>query len=91
MNVKNPLRRGLFVQVDAREEVWISFKYENLSVFCFGYGRMSHNLKDCSEVLVDTKSLPEDDLLFSVAFKAENNLIEKVSQTLGTKLRRTKP
>lgn len=47
VDVCKPLRRGIFVSVDSREKVWVAFKYENLLVFCFGYGRMGHGVKDC--------------------------------------------
>lgn len=33
LNVKKPLWRGVFVQVDSNEEIWLPFKYENLPEF----------------------------------------------------------
>ncbi|MBA0693003.1 hypothetical protein Goari_010519, partial [Gossypium aridum] len=33
--------------VDSQEKVWVSFKYENLPIFCFGCGRLGHGVKEC--------------------------------------------
>lgn len=87
LNVQKPFKRGVFVQVDADEKLWLSFKYESLPVFYFGCGRMGHNLKDCTEVPIDMKNLPEDDLFVFVALKVENNLVGKVNLKLVLNLK----
>lgn len=35
VDVRKPLRRGIFVSVDSKNKVWVAFKYENLSIFLF--------------------------------------------------------
>lgn len=47
LDVQKPLRRGVFVETSLEGEQWIAFKYENLSIFYFGCGRLGHGLKDC--------------------------------------------
>lgn len=44
---------------------------------------MGHTLKDYQEVSSSIKQLPKDDLPFSIAPKAESNLIGKLSRNLG--------
>ncbi|XP_052484766.1 uncharacterized protein LOC128039888 [Gossypium raimondii] len=46
LNVQKPLRRGIFVSSDNRNQWWISFKYEKLPLFCFGCGRLGHGLRN---------------------------------------------
>lgn len=82
LNVKKPLRQGIFVQVESNAKVWLPFKYESLLIFCFGCGRMYHNLRDCLEVSDSVKNMSKDDLPFSVALKAESKLVDKLSQKL---------
>lgn len=80
---QNPLRRGALVTIESEEQSWVPFKYENLSAFCFGCGRMRHVLKDCPEVDDSVKSLSKDDYSFSIALKAKLNLVGKISRKLG--------
>ncbi|MBA0696867.1 hypothetical protein Goari_003388 [Gossypium aridum] len=46
LDVQRPLRRGIFVSTNAVSKVWVPFKYENLSMFCFGCGRLEHGLRE---------------------------------------------
>lgn len=82
LNVQNPLHRG--------QKCWVPFKYKNLSIFYFGCGLPGHNLRDCWEVSVKVKELSEDDYPFSVALKAEVNLVGKISLALGIAGKKTK-
>ncbi|MBA0754055.1 hypothetical protein Gogos_020329, partial [Gossypium gossypioides] len=51
LNVQKPLRRGIFVSVGNENRFWIPFKYEKLSTFCFGCGRLGHGLQESQETL----------------------------------------
>lgn len=55
VDVRKPLRRGLFVSTTHRGKTWLPFKYENLSIFCFGCGRMGHGIMDCIEISQEEK------------------------------------
>ena len=48
IDVSKPLCRGRRVALDENEEIWISFKYEKLSNFCYWCGLISHDGKDCN-------------------------------------------
>ncbi|KAL7162535.1 hypothetical protein ACSBR2_042931 [Camellia fascicularis] len=51
VNTLNPLPRGLWLQRPREgKEIWISFKYEKLSDFCYDYGRLGHDNKVCKFV-----------------------------------------
>ncbi|KAH1130931.1 hypothetical protein J1N35_002309 [Gossypium stocksii] len=49
LNARKPLRRGIFNATGDQEKVWLSFKYEVLSNFCFGCGCMGYVTKDCTK------------------------------------------
>lgn len=55
----------------------MSFKYENLSNFCFGFGRMGYGLKDCCEIALDDKGKLKEELPYSLALKVKSNLMGK--------------
>ena len=47
IDVSKPLSRGRRGALDDNNERWISFKYEKLPNFCYWYGLISHDGKDC--------------------------------------------
>jgi hypothetical protein len=52
LQVAEPLRRGILVQVDGGEKVrWCNFEYEFLPEFCFTCGIVGHEDKCCNIVL----------------------------------------
>ncbi|KAH1047050.1 hypothetical protein J1N35_037834 [Gossypium stocksii] len=83
MDVQKPLRRGIFVSSDNVVKFWISFKYEKLLIFCFGCGRLGHALNDCLKLSPAEKSKVRDDPLYTIALKAESNLVGKESIKLN--------
>lgn len=77
LDAQKPLRRGIFVSTNSITKSWISFKYEKLSVFYFGYGRMGHGLTDCRELSPSKKTKARDDPPYTSALKAESNLLRE--------------
>ncbi|KAH1063344.1 hypothetical protein J1N35_028331 [Gossypium stocksii] len=70
---------GIFVSIDDQKRYWVSFKYEKLPVFCFGCGRIGHGIPDCSVLTPLDKEKIRDNPPFSLALKAELNLLGKES------------
>ncbi|GLT77767.1 hypothetical protein SLA2020_493250 [Shorea laevis] len=48
IDVTKPLERGRSLHLDGRQ-VWVSFRYEKLSLFCFRCGRILHGPKGCPQ------------------------------------------
>ncbi|XP_052486368.1 uncharacterized protein LOC128041081 [Gossypium raimondii] len=74
LDVQRPLRRGIFVSMDAVNKVWVPFKYGNLPMFCFGCGRMGHGLSNCIQLPPERKSKISENPPFLLALKAESKL-----------------
>lgn len=89
LNVQKSLRRGIFVSINNMTKSWIPFKYESLPMFCFGCGRMGHSFKKCS-VLTPTTEISKigDDSPYTLALKAESNLLGKECVKFRAILRR---
>lgn len=58
LDVRDPLRRSIFIKLDNDFKVWLPFKYEKLPSFYFGCGRMSHSLQGCAMVEKSVQELP---------------------------------
>lgn len=55
IDVTNSLKEG-FVWVNAKgEEKWASLKYERLSEFCYGCGRLGHTSHGCEEEIATSE------------------------------------
>lgn len=54
VDVSKPLCRGRIVVLENDREIWVSFKYEKLSNFCYWCGMVSHDEKEC-EVWLSSK------------------------------------
>ncbi|MBA0707526.1 hypothetical protein Golax_019565, partial [Gossypium laxum] len=78
LNVQKPLRRGIFVSSDNKNQWWISFKYEKLPLFCFGCGRMGHGLPDCNVLSPAEKSDSENGMIEDIINGEVNNLKEVI-------------
>ncbi|KAH1057211.1 hypothetical protein J1N35_035276, partial [Gossypium stocksii] len=79
LDVQKLIRQGIFVFIDNVHRSWVLFKYENLSMFCFGCKRMGHGLKDCLQITPTGKSKINNDPLYTLALKEESKLIGKES------------
>uniref|UniRef100_A0A803L0T6 CCHC-type domain-containing protein n=1 Tax=Chenopodium quinoa TaxID=63459 RepID=A0A803L0T6_CHEQI len=47
VDIRKPLRRGLFISTGGSKPKWIVIKYERLGDFCFSCGKLNHIDKDC--------------------------------------------
>ncbi|MBA0703024.1 hypothetical protein Goari_005458 [Gossypium aridum] len=79
LNLQKPLRRGIFVSTGNGNKFWIPFKYEKLPTFCFGCGRLGHGIHECTEIIPAEKTRIREDPPFSLALKAELNLVGRES------------
>lgn len=52
VNVKEPLPTGFKWNNEQGHEKWATFKFERLSDFCYGCGRLSHTSQNCDEEIV---------------------------------------
>ena len=53
IDVSKPLSRGRRVVLDEETEIWISFKYEKLSNFCYCCGMVTHDERECEKRLAE--------------------------------------
>ncbi|KAH1030678.1 hypothetical protein J1N35_042852 [Gossypium stocksii] len=79
LDVQKPLRRGIFVSINPQSRSWVAFKYEKLSTFCFGCGRMGHDMQECKVLSPAEKDKIRKDPPFSIALKAKSNMFGKES------------
>ena len=51
-----PLRRGAFLGCSEGQRMWVSFKYEQLPIFCHFCGVLGHDLKHCAKHFAQKKN-----------------------------------
>lgn len=47
VDISKPLLDGFWIPRDDGEQSWVEVKYERLSDFCFGCGRLGHDIQEC--------------------------------------------
>ncbi|KAK9121854.1 hypothetical protein Syun_019471 [Stephania yunnanensis] len=48
VSLKNPLMRGLCLEIKENTSLWIPFQYERLPSFCYYYSQIDHEEMACS-------------------------------------------
>lgn len=48
VDLRKPLKRGTVIRYQGRN-LWVYFMYERFPTFCFGCGKIGHQLKDCED------------------------------------------
>lgn len=74
LDMRRPLRRGIFIKFAEEEKVWISFQYEQLPNFCFIFGRMGHALRECQIAKESGEERKGKELPYKSFLKAGNKL-----------------
>ncbi|KAK5835560.1 hypothetical protein PVK06_011252 [Gossypium arboreum] len=83
LDARKPLQKGIFIAIGITRKVWLPFKYESLPNFCISCGIMGHIEKDYDTVMKQRKVLEAGELPYTVALKAESNLVGRESLKLG--------
>ncbi|KAI8563747.1 hypothetical protein RHMOL_Rhmol03G0132900 [Rhododendron molle] len=76
IDITKPLKKGFFLKREGKEDLWIKFKYERLSDFCYVCGRIGHGMNDCNEGSAGDRS----NLEFGSYLRAEVSIIETINQ-----------
>lgn len=58
INVGVPLIEGFWWSNTKGHEKWATIKYECLSDFCYGYGRLGHTSQHCEEEIIMSELKP---------------------------------
>lgn len=74
VDITKPLKKGFFLRRAKEEDIWISFKYERLSDFCYGCGIVGHSVNDCKE----KSSLVAKKWSFDGSLRAEYAVVESI-------------
>lgn len=48
LDISRPLIQKKQINIEDLEPIWVSFTYEKVLDFCFGYGIIGHSLKECA-------------------------------------------
>ncbi|KAK5834283.1 hypothetical protein PVK06_018160 [Gossypium arboreum] len=89
LDVQKQLRMGIFIAPNGQSRIWLPFKYENLPTFCFGYGRMGHGSKECSEIFGREKNEDSENYPFSITLRAKLSILGKESLLFGSLLKKS--
>lgn len=49
IDITKPLKKGFYLKRHDDEDIWVKFKYERLSDYCYGCGRVGHTVNDCGD------------------------------------------
>ncbi|XP_012848359.1 PREDICTED: uncharacterized protein At4g02000-like [Erythranthe guttata] len=72
LDVKQRLKRGIYLHEVEGTKVWIDFKYERLPAFCFLCGVLGHSENKCPARYEDDFTDPGDNLPYGIWMRAPN-------------------
>ncbi|KAI8538810.1 hypothetical protein RHMOL_Rhmol09G0132300 [Rhododendron molle] len=49
IDITKPLKKGFYLKRHGDEDVWVKFKYERFSDYCYGCGRVGYTVNDCGD------------------------------------------
>lgn len=75
IDITKPLKKGFFLKRKEKEDLWVRFKYERLSDFCYVCGLIGHGLNDCTKKLAGNRS----ELEYGSFLRAEISIIETIN------------
>ncbi|KAJ8754033.1 hypothetical protein K2173_001931 [Erythroxylum novogranatense] len=70
MDIRQPLKRKLFVKRPQGEKICLDFKYERLNTFCYFCGIVGHTDRFC-RLLYEHPNIPREKFAYGVWLKAE--------------------
>ncbi|KAJ8748273.1 hypothetical protein K2173_000845 [Erythroxylum novogranatense] len=71
IDIRNPLKRKLFIKRSGGEQICLDFKYERLNTFCYFCGKVGHTDKFC-KLLYDYPMFPKDKFAYGSWLKADS-------------------
>ncbi|KAF7146204.1 hypothetical protein RHSIM_Rhsim04G0115200 [Rhododendron simsii] len=74
LDVSKPLKKGFFLRRSKEDDIWVRFKYERLSDFCYGCGKVSHTVNECKE----KRSFSAKDWVFDGSLRAEYAVVDTI-------------
>ncbi|KAF7153435.1 hypothetical protein RHSIM_Rhsim01G0139400 [Rhododendron simsii] len=74
VDITKPLKKGFFLRRAKEEDIWIGFKYERLSDFCYGCGRVGHPVNECKE----KRNLVAKNWSYDGSLRAEHAVVETI-------------
>ncbi|KAG5556475.1 hypothetical protein RHGRI_006921 [Rhododendron griersonianum] len=75
IDITKPLKKGFFLKRREKEDLWVRFKYERLSDFCYVCGLIGHGLNDCTKKFTGNRS----ELEYGSFLRAEISIIETIN------------
>lgn len=76
IDLKNPLLRGSHLKFE-EESVWVDFKYEQLTTFCFYCGLVGHLEKNCGGKMKDLTASRLNEGQYGEWLKAQGRSVRK--------------
>ncbi|KAK1397877.1 hypothetical protein POM88_007740 [Heracleum sosnowskyi] len=71
LDTSKPLQRGKFLGLDKQKDnMWVSFRYEKLTKFCYFCGNLDHILKDCAGFMEELEGGNKPTLQYKESLKA---------------------
>ena len=77
MDITKPLCRGRMVRLGGSNRRWVSFQYKRLPIFCYWFGKLDHDEKDCHLWIQNNGSLNKDAQPYGPWLRASPDRLQK--------------